>query len=93
MLLDEYKFTRPPLVMKANTSTGRTLRLITMHTKSKYVHNGRRLWEDPLRRQEFIEMALKARRRISAEALRIREYVDAIFAADAEAENRHYWRF
>ena len=71
--------------MRIETSTGTTFRLVSLHTKSKYVHRGRSLWEDPARRQEFIVKALAARRRISAEAMRVREYLNACFAESIEA--------
>jgi len=85
MDLDEYRFTRPPLVMKVETSTGKTLRLLTIHTKSKFVHSGQSMWRDPVRRPEFVRKALEARRRISAEAMRVREYLDTCFTEDIEA--------
>ena len=85
MALDDYHFTRPPLVVKVETSTGKSIRLINIHTKSKYVHNGKFLWEDPMRRPEFVAQALKARRRISAEAMRIREYIEECLKQDIGA--------
>lgn len=85
LAIDEYRFTRPPLVLKVTTSTNMTFRLLNIHTKSKYVHRGRRLWENPATKQEFIVQALKARRRISAEAMRIREYLNSVFAEEPEA--------
>ena len=85
MELDEYSFTRPPLVVEVETNTQKTFRLISLHTKSKYVNNGEKMWKDPLLRKEFVEKALKARRRISAEAMRIREYLDACFMENANA--------
>lgn len=85
MDIDSYSFTRPPLVLSVETTTGLTFRLVTIHTKSKYVHHGRAMWEDPIRRPEFVAKALTARRRISAEAMRIREYLDACLTEDAAA--------
>ena len=85
MDIDLYSFTRPPLVIKIGTTTGQTLRLLTVHTKSKFVHRGRAMWRDPMRRPDFVVLARKARRRISAEALRIREFLNACFAEDPEA--------
>lgn len=85
LVLDDYRFTRPPLVMNLALSGGKTVRLITVHQKSKYVHNGAAMWRDPARRRDFVEMALKARQRISAEAMRIRAYLDRCFDADPEA--------
>ncbi len=85
LILDEYRFTRPPLVVGITTSTGREMRLVSVHTKSKYVHNGQSMWRDPARRHEFVKMAVAARRRIAAEALRIRQYLNALFEADEDA--------
>lgn len=83
MWLDPYEFTRDPLTLDITSASERTVRLINLHTKSKYVHQGRRLWHE--NRQEFVVLALKARRRISAEVMRVREYVDAILERDPEA--------
>ena len=85
LTLDSYGFTRPPLVLRIETSSGRMLRLINLHAKSKYVHQGERLWRDPLRRNEYVREALQARRRISAEAMRVREYLDLSFTQDGQA--------
>ena len=85
LLLDRYGFTRPPLVLRITSSHGRDFRLINLHAKSKYVHQGERLWRDPLRREEYLREALEARRRISAEAMRVREYLDLCFADDEQA--------
>ena len=85
LVRDEYRFTRPPLVMKIQTKTNKTIRLLSLHTKSKYVHNGKEMWEDPARRQGFVVKALEARRRISAESMRVREYLDVCFDANIEA--------
>lgn len=83
--LDEYRFTRPPLVMQVQTSSGNTFRLLNLHTKSKFVQRGRQMWQDLARRPEFVAKALQARRRISAEAMRVRDYLDACFAENIEA--------
>ena len=85
MELDEYRFTRPPLIVQVKTRSNNVFRLISLHTKSKYVHNGKQMWNDPMRRKEFVENALIVRRRISAESVRIREYLDACFDNDTEA--------
>lgn len=76
MHLEAYDFTRVPLVVDAALPGGRNLRVIVLHTKSKYVHGGEARWSNPARRQEFIVDALKARRRISAEGFRLRTYLD-----------------
>jgi hypothetical protein len=85
MLLEPYALTRPPLVADLTLTDGRTVELVSIHAKSKYVHNGAHLWRNPETRQAFVEMALKARRRIASEALRLRRYLDVRFAADPAA--------
>lgn len=85
MEIDEYRFTRPPLVARVKTTSGKAFRLINLHTKSKYVHQGKKLWRDPASRPEFIKKALLARRRISAEAMRVRAYLNACFEEDPDA--------
>jgi hypothetical protein len=39
-----------------------------------------------LEREEFIKLALQARRRISAEAMRVREYIDLLFEQNPQAK-------
>ena len=82
MFLQAYDFTRLPLVIEAEITGGRKLKVIVLHTKSKYVHGGEDKWNDLARRQEFIVDALLARRRISAEGFRLRTYLDALLQAD-----------
>jgi endonuclease/exonuclease/phosphatase family metal-dependent hydrolase len=79
-VLDSYSFTRTPLVVDVEG-----LQLIVAHLKSSFINNGRALWEDPARRQEFVVEALLNRRRISAEGMRIRRYLDRRLAEDAGA--------
>jgi exonuclease III len=75
--LEGYEFTRLPLVVEgALDNENSKLRIIILHTKSKYVHNGRSLWDDLDTRMQFVKAAMKNRRRISAEAMRVRLYVD-----------------
>ena len=83
--LEACEFTRPPLVLKVQTSTGKRFRLLSLHMKSKYVHGGRELWNDRDRRPEFITKALESRRRISAESMRIRQYLDICFDKNLDA--------
>lgn len=84
MLLQAYDFTRVPLVVDATLTGGRRVRIVVLHTKSKYVHRGESKWNDPLRRQDFIVEALLARRRISAEGFRLRTYLDQILQDDLQ---------
>jgi len=82
---DEYDFTRTPLVLKADLPDGRTVRFINLHSKSKFVYRGRSLWNNPATRQTFVEEALLARRRIAAEAARIRTYLNLVFQHEPDA--------
>lgn len=82
--LDGYEFTRQPLVIEGTTGSGdANLRIVTLHTKSKYVHNGQQLWENPNTRMDYVVAALKNRRRISSEAMRVRQYLDGLLEQDA----------
>ncbi len=85
MAIDMYRVTRPPLVVDLTLSTGRVVEVLNIHAKSKYVHNGARLWSNPATQAEFIEKALLARRRISAEAMRVRAYLNTRFAHNEAA--------
>ncbi|KMK68425.1 endonuclease/exonuclease/phosphatase family protein [Puniceibacterium sp. IMCC21224] len=85
LLLESYDFTRAPLVITADPAAGQPVQIVVLHTKSKYVHRGQQLFEDPARRQEFIADAMLARRRIAAEAFRLRTYLDAVVEADNNA--------
>lgn len=81
--LEPYDYTRNPLVVDGELSgTGETIRILTLHTKSKYVHQQRAMYNDPNRRQEFIIAALKNRRRISTEAMHTREYLNNLYNTD-----------
>lgn len=82
MILGEYKFTRQPQVVDVVLSDEREVQIINVHLKSKYVHNGRQLWNDPAQKHHFIRQALMARRRISAEAMRLREYLNEVLNED-----------
>jgi len=80
-VLDLYGFTRTPLVVNLVIG-GHALQIIVAHTKSNFINRGRGLWEDPATRQSYIVAALVNRRRISAEGMRIRRYLDGRLAAD-----------
>lgn len=82
--IEGYEFTRLPVVVDGQVS-GEELRVVSLHTKSKYVHNGERLWNDLERRNEFVKAAMKNRRRISAEAMRVRRYLDQILTLNPQA--------
>lgn len=83
ILEPDTKFARVPLVVDI-ISHEKAIRVINCHFKSKFVRNGRSLFNGTqAERLEFISASLINRRRISAEAYRIRTYLDELFAADA----------
>lgn len=82
MLLEGYDFTRLPLVVDVDPIGSAPIRMVVLHTKSKFVKFGESKWNDPNRRQEFVVQALEARRRISAEGFRLRTYLDNLVEAD-----------
>ena len=77
LVLEEYGYTRPPLVIEGEFK-GDKIRIISLHTKSKFVYSQRSLWENENRRMEFIQAAMKNRRRISAEGFRLRKYLNDV---------------
>lgn len=85
LVLAPYQMTRPPLVFDVTLAGGRVIEVVSLHLKSKYVHGGEQLWTDPDRRQDFIAAAMLARRRISAEAMRVRAYLNHRLEADEGA--------
>ncbi|MBY5163268.1 endonuclease/exonuclease/phosphatase family protein [Salsipaludibacter albus] len=84
LALADYQFTRDPLVVDGGDGHGGETRLVVVHAKSKFVNQARALWEDPARRPIFISAAVTNRRRISAEAIRLRDYLDEIFDTDPD---------
>ena len=84
--LEGYEFTRLPLVVEGTIGGDDTpLRIVVLHTKSKYVHNGRSLWNNPETRMQFVTAAMRNRRRISAEAMRTRQYLDQYLESNRDA--------
>ena len=82
VLETDTSFTRVPLVVDI-VAHGAPVRIINCHFKSKFVNNGENLFNGTqAERLEFIRAALVNRRRISAEAFRIRSYLDELFAAN-----------
>jgi len=75
--LRPYSFTRRPVVVDCDYE-GQMVRVVALHLKSKYVHGGAALWSHPLKRKrrEFVREALRQRRRISAESMRVRQYLN-----------------
>lgn len=81
--LESYEFTRGPLVLDGEIgSASDTVRIVTLHTKSKFVNRGQEMWESESRRQEFVEAALKNRRRISTEAMHTRDFLNTLHEVD-----------
>eukprot|EP00019_Armaparvus_languidus_P010427 CAMPEP_0168581918 /NCGR_PEP_ID=MMETSP0420-20121227/1686_1 /TAXON_ID=498008 /ORGANISM="Pessonella sp." /LENGTH=536 /DNA_ID=CAMNT_0008616333 /DNA_START=498 /DNA_END=2108 /DNA_ORIENTATION=- len=85
MNVSEYNFTRRPLVVKAHARMQEGKRpeaiyFIAMHTKSKFIGGGKRLWKSskPEKRAEFLRKAIRNRRRIAAECCRTRQCIDKV---------------
>lgn len=85
LILEPYDFTRMPLVVDVDPHVGPPIRVVVLHTKSKYVHNGKALFSNPDTKQIFITRAMLARRRISAEAFRLRTYLDSLLKDNLDA--------
>lgn len=81
--LQPYSFTRRPVVVDCEYHS-QTFRIISLHLKSKYIHEGERRWNNPQTQPDFIREALIQRRRISAEAMKIRNYIDELVGADPQ---------
>ena len=84
-VVEMYHFTRLPLVIEGEYGNGKKCKIIAMHTKSNYVQDGEKLWKNPATRQQFIDIALVDRRRISSEAMRVRMYMDDLLSKDLKA--------
>ncbi|ESA35168.1 endonuclease exonuclease phosphatase family protein [Leptolyngbya sp. Heron Island J] len=79
VLETDTRFARVPLVIDL-VAHEQNIRLINCHLKSKFVRNGEDLFNGTqAEKLEFFRAALVNRRRISAEAFRIRTYLDEIF--------------
>ena len=85
LIVEGYGFTRPPLVVRL-TVAGRAVTVVNIHSKSKYIHGGRSLWDNEATRPQFVAQAVRNRRRIAAELMRVRHFLDE--AMDADAEDR-----
>jgi hypothetical protein len=84
LILEGYEFTREPLEVELTVS-GRPVLLVNLHSKSKFIHGGRALWDNEATRPQFIAQAVRNRRRIAAELMRVRMAVDERLEDDAEA--------
>lgn len=84
VLETDTKFARVPLVVDV-VAHGQATRTINCHLKSKFVRDGESLFNGTqAERLGFIRSALINRRRISAEAFRIRTYLDSLFDLDPD---------
>lgn len=84
VLETDTSFAREPQVVDLDAH-GHSIRIINCHLKSKHVPDGERLFNGTqAERREFIRAALVNRRRISAEAFRIRSYLDELFDSDPD---------
>jgi hypothetical protein len=83
--ITEQKWARKPQVVKL-TAHGQEILLLNNHLKSKYVERAEERYDagGETRRGFYLD-ALEVRRRISAEAFRIRAYLDEVFSADPMA--------
>jgi hypothetical protein len=71
---------RHPQVLVLNSGDLR-VEFIGLHLKSKFVNEGKRLWNgSDAERQTFIREALSARMKLATEAANVREYIEARFA-------------
>ncbi len=85
LVVDEVDFARQPQVVKL-TAHGQGFLLINNHLKSKYVSNGEAMFKaGGAQRLAFFAEALKARRRISGEAFRIRAFLNEVLSDDPQA--------
>lgn len=81
-----HKFFRTPLVLTYKPAAGKTLRIINVHTKSKFSKlKDPQQWKD--RDEEAINDALLARQKLSAEITKLRDYVVEDLNADSGAPN------
>jgi len=83
-VLNDYDFTRTPLACQAQLA-GVRLEVIVAHLKSNFINQGQQQWDDPARRLDFVKAALRNRRRIATEAMRIRQHLERGLDADANA--------
>ena len=85
LVVDDVKFARTPQVVNV-TAHGQQLLVLNNHLKSKFVQDGEALFNaGGKKRQLFFANALKARRRISGEAFRIRAFLNEVFIANPDA--------
>lgn len=82
LVIDEVDFARKPQVVNLSAH-GQQFLLINNHLKSKFVRNGETMFNaGGAQRLAFFAEALKARRRISGEAFRIRAFLNEVFSSN-----------
>ena len=83
-IVAEQRFARTPQTAIVGFD-GHEILVVNNHLKSKFVNDGKNLFDaGGEQRQAFFAGALLARRRISAEAYRIRQFLDAVLVADPQ---------
>eukprot|EP01094_Clydonella_sp_ATCC50884_P026950 TRINITY_DN7549_c0_g1_i1.p1 TRINITY_DN7549_c0_g1~~TRINITY_DN7549_c0_g1_i1.p1 ORF type:complete len:707 (+),score=257.16 TRINITY_DN7549_c0_g1_i1:56-2122(+) len=80
-VLKPYKFTRRPTIIQAEVATESGVQpifFVALHTKSKFIHGGERMWNSRYigDKLQFIKKATRNRRRIAAECARTRKCLD-----------------
>lgn len=70
----KHGFDRIPLVLTYRPSAAKSLRILVVHTKSKYSKLTKELWEQ--RDPAAVADALLAREKLSAEVMLLRQYID-----------------
>ena len=59
--------------------------MVIAHLKSNFINQGQQQWDDPARRPDFVKAALRNRRRIATEAMRVRQHLKRRLDADPDA--------
>ena len=78
------RFTRMPQAVDIEAH-GHRVRVVNCHLKSKYVRNGKGMFEGTqAQRRQYLRAALIVRRRICSEAFRLRKYLDDVFKHDPD---------
>lgn len=85
LVVEGYGFTRMPLLVWLRVG-GALVILANVHSKSKYIHGGEGLWRNEATRPQFIAQAVRNRRRIAAEMMRLRQALDEALTEDPEAK-------
>jgi hypothetical protein len=85
--LHAMSFSRPPLVLQGKIDgTDRVFRILTIHTKKKFAHNGQKMFHNAATREYFIEETLANQKRMVWEASRLRKYLSDLLELDPGSE-------